>query len=410
MATVGARGGNILLGRHSDTVFANVYVALQECRQTGSKFRDMGLGIARDVSAKIMQRCGTGDGIAVRFLAEAVAGARRGVDIETETRSWLSSLTTETASWELLEEMAANTSIPKLASEVIRVWKDAGDYGVIAVREGHRLGLEVVEKEDAIFRMWPAERRLMESPGKEILSAIVAVVSYPLLQEKDVIPLLELGSQWAPHPFVIIAPVIAGKALEVISLNRAKGVGEFYGFWTRSMRLHKIPVLEDIAAFSGAEIIHPGIPLSEIDGSWLGTLKRIEIGTEYAFVSGYSEHQERVDKQIHYLESLGGDPSEVDENRGRIANLDGGFRILKIAGSTAEETKWLMREIENWTATLISCVRNGISMPKTPPSYFRRGFILPDKPTPRAVWEIAVESALSGTDMVMSTGAVICSV
>ena len=205
----------------------------------------------------------------------------------------------------------------------------------------------------------------------------------------------------------------------MISLNRSKGVGDFYGFWTKSVRLNQIPALEDLAAFSGAKIIHEGLPFTEVDGESLGTIRRIEILQDYSLCAGYPEHAESVESQIRKLEHFREgkcDNDFADRLKERIANLDGGFRILKVKGATDGETKWLMRESENWTAKMMSCIRNGITRDITQfgfPSFISRDFSLdiPDNTVdPYMLWRKAFEIAMSGAEMIRSTGAVVCQI
>jgi hypothetical protein len=416
-----SQGGSVLLARHKDVIHANTYTVLKEARNTGNPLRDLGLSVARDVAERMVSTVGCGGGTAVYLLAEILryCGLRDIGELKAELDEYLKALPKEESSWEILASMAQKTKIPEIALEILRCWQDAGDYGTVAIREGHKIGIEIVEKEEAIFRVWPAESRIAENIGHVIESAVVAVCSFPLIREEDVVPLLELGSQWPQHPFVIFAPVIAGKALDVISINRSKGVGKFYGFWTKSMRLNQIPVLEDLAAFSGARIIHEGLPLTEVEGEWLGTIRRIEVLQDYTLCAGYPEHAESVESQIRKLEHLREgkcDNDFADRLKERIANLDGGFRILKVKGATDGETKWLMRESENWTAKMMSCIRNGITRDVKQfgfPSFISRDFSLdiPDNTVdPHMLWRKAFEIAMSGAEMIRSTGAIVCQI
>jgi hypothetical protein len=370
----------------------------------------MGFEVAKDVASTMQRKHGCGAGTAILFLESLLDfKTRRGrfpVEIEVPRKE---------PSWEELSEIVN----PELVEHV----RGLGEYGTAIVKEGKKLGVEYVTPKAVSIPLFVSERGQNEDGGFTLEGVMVMVVGFPLTEEKDVIPLMELGSQWFPHPLLIVAPFIAGKALDTIRVNRVKGVGPFYCLSSKEFHGDRCYALEDIAGITGARILYREFPLSMVDGEWLGFASKIEAGREQSFVYVSEDRESCLDAHLRRLEAAMGEGLATvsswqrDRLKQRIAALDCGLLEVRVCGSTAEETKWKIERMEGDLAVLRSATSGVVEgvrewLDTLDPEWWeccRWWEKIPlSRTDPSGMWEDALVLAKSGVDMLLSTEVVLC--
>jgi len=367
----------------------------------------MGFDVAKEIAAQMQTSYGCGAGTAVLFLESLLDFYSRRGRFPEDIRPPVTP-----ASWDLLSQI----SNPEYVSQL----QDLGDYGTILVREGHKAGSEFVQPAACQIPLFLSEREQSEQGGFDLQGVLICVLSYPVTKEEHVTHLLECATQWNEHPFIIVAPFIAGKALETIRLNRVKGVGKFYCLASKSMHADRIPSLEDIAAISGARVIHSSFPVEMVDGEWFGSLQRVVAEKTLTTCYSYEDKAHLIDKQIARLEASKGsgfnwDESKVEE---RIASLDGGLVELRICGHSKSDTKWLMSRAEDEIALIRSTSKHGVvidpkawldTCPEEWKACCRWWDLIPSgRIDPAPMWTESIRLAKSAVTMITSTEVALC--
>ena len=194
---------------------------------------------------------------------------------------------------------------------------------------------------------------------KYLKGPMFALFSQPIFEPTPLIEPMENMGSFEGRPLVVIAPMIGGKALQMIKMNTHKGTLEAYACDTPRVIWGK-GWLDDFAAFTGATVVDP--KLEKFKTEYYGSAQQAILNYTEMIVDPYDDHAEttsaRVDELLREAETCPY-PHTQDLLRKRANALNGTLVRLKVGGDTEAEARWRRVLAEKALISMMDAKANG---------------------------------------------------
>lgn len=238
-----------------------------------------------------------------------------------------------------------------IAEAMQQVWNN----GVISVSEGQTFGMQVEITQWMEFINGYISPYMVTNEQKltaELQNPSILITDQKISAVKDILPILEKLVSSGKKELLILAEDIESEALSAIVLNNLKWVFNVVavknpGFWDM-----KKEILKDISILTGAKIIthELSMKLSEASLENLWECESLISTMEKTTIIGWKwqniEIQNRIADLKNKLESTEWNFAK-DKIMERIAKLDGGVAMIKVAATSEVETKEKRLRIED---------------------------------------------------------------
>ncbi len=238
-----------------------------------------------------------------------------------------------------------------IAEAMQQVWNN----GVISVSEGQTFGMQVEITQWMEFTNGYISPYMVTNEQKltaELQNPSILITDQKISAVKDILPILEKLVSSGKKELLILAEDIESEALSAIVLNNLKWVFNVVavknpGFWDM-----KKEILKDISILTGAKIIthELSMKLSEASLENLWACESLISTMEKTTIIGWKweniEIQNRIADLKNKLESTEWNFAK-DKIMERIAKLDGGVAMIKVAATSEVETKEKRLRIED---------------------------------------------------------------
>ena len=189
---------------------------------------------------------------------------------------------------------------------------------------------------------------------------MVAMVSRPINKIEEITPILE--NLIEGRPLVIVAPYYSKQVLDVITLNRNKGVIEAYPIETPKVNWSN-EWLKDLESFVGGEVQVEHH--KEFKVEWYGSAYEVKIKNNEVIFEQYDDKVEltskRIDRLNYEADHLTSDLYFMRELlKQRVSALSGSLIRVKVGGITEVEARNRRTKTEKMIQTLVSAVRGGV--------------------------------------------------
>lgn len=255
--------------------------------------------------------------------------------------------------------IAKNSSLDEdIAKTVEKIMAKIGKDGLVSIEDGQKPGItsEVVlgiKIDDGYLSPYMiTDPETMKSTLKD--NVPVLITKKRITNMKEILPLVENLQSQGKNEMLVLVDDIPDDVLALMVVNKIKGNFNFCVVRTRNM--------EDIATVTGAEIVS-----DESGGKFtaevLGYADKIETGKYFCQVSGGKEDQETVNAKIEELKKVRENAdNEYDKQVAsqRIARLQGGVSLIKIAGDNEQQTKEKKLKLEDALNSVKSSMDEGI--------------------------------------------------
>lgn len=226
----------------------------------------------------------------------------------------------------------------------------------ISVEVGEGVDIEVIHSEGYIAKCstprWEKEISLK--------GPMVAMVSRPIHKIEEITPILE--NLIEGRPIVIVAPYYSKQVLDVITLNRNKGVIQAYAIETPKTTWSN-EWLKDLESFVGGEVQVEHH--KEFNTEWYGSAYEVKIKLDEVIFEQYDDKIEltakRIDRLNYEADNLSSDLYFMREQiNQRVSALSGSLIRVKVGGITEVEARNRRTRTEKMIQTLVSAVRGGV--------------------------------------------------
>lgn len=254
--------------------------------------------------------------------------------------------------------IAKNSSLDEdIARTIEEIMTKIGKDGVVSFEDGQKpgisseivLGVKIDDGYLSPYFITDAQRLKVE-----IKDAPVLLSKKHINSVKDILPILEALQSRQKNEIVIFVEEMADDVLATLVVNKMQGRFNACVVRTRNM--------EDIATVTGATIVSEEAGHS-FSSEMLGWADRVEVGKNSTIVTGGREEQEVVDEKIKELkeqrENVEGE-YEKQVLSERIAKLQGGVSVIKIAGDNDQQTKERKLKLEDALNAVKSAMDEGV--------------------------------------------------
>lgn len=195
--------------------------------------------------------------------------------------------------------------------------------------------------------------------------AFVLVTDKKLSNLKELIPVLELVSR-AQKGLLIIAEDVEGDAMTGLVLNRVKGNLQVVAIKAPGYGQHRVELLQDICALTGATLVSSatGLSIEKLTLQQLGRCKKVVTDAKSTTLVASASTKDAVDKHVAELRTQLEDVtlSEEDKSklRNRVARLAAGVAVVRVGGATEVEMTERKYRIEDALNATRAAAEEGI--------------------------------------------------
>lgn len=369
--TLGGKGKNVIINNGFENVkIINDGVSIAREVEIGDdEVANTGAMLARQAAEKTNDEAGDGTTTTIvllqAFLNEMmkvktkdVRGLREEIEKNLEkVYAYLDEHKRELGEGDIFR-IAKNSSLDQdIAKVVEELMVKIGKDGLVSIEDGQKPGItsEVVLgiKVDDGY-MSPYMITDPETMKSTIKDAPILLSKKRIMSIKDILPVLEGLQSKGKNELVLMVEDISDDVLANLVVNKIKGVFNVCVIRTRNM--------DDVAVVTGAEIVteESGMKFSE---EVLGYADKVETGKYNCLVTGGKEDQETVDAKIEELKKQRENAdNEYDKQVAatRIAKLQGGVSLVKIAGDNEQQTKERKLKLEDALNAVKSAMDEGV--------------------------------------------------
>lgn len=267
-----------------------------------------------------------------------------------------------------LEKIAFNAfhdaAIAKIVAKVIH---EVGEDGVVTVEEGDGFECESEVVTGMVVNRGYVNPMLATPPGEtaEIKNPVIMVVDENLLTLGDIAGFFEIMLKKGKKEFVIFAKDIAGDALQVMIVNKMRGIALIVGVKAPGQGDQQTEYLQDIATMTGATLMGEkyGKKFGAINADDAGTAKRIIVGKdETTIVSGAGKKADIDERAKKIKAEAETNKNEYDKHRQleRVAKMVGGVGVIRVGAATEGEMHTTKAKVDDAVHATMLARKTGV--------------------------------------------------
>lgn len=362
-STLGPGGRNVIIerGQGMPPVVTKDGVSVAKSIVLENNFENMGAQMVIEVASKTNASCGDGTTtatlLAYSTYKNCVEAVENGVEPMNVKRGILDAL-------EKAKGMVKDRTIAVDSDDAIRNVarisangdEKIGDMVSTIIKETGKDGIVVVQESKSLDTTWSTTKGVRLDSGfvspyfandlqgrcqATFENAWVLFYASKMSNINELFPVLNLAHTKG-HPLVIVAEDFDAEVISTLVVNRLKtGLRVCAVKAPGVLEKIKVDFMTDAAIATGGQVISDdlGIKLPNVDESYLGKAKRVDVTlTSTTFVDGEAD-KERFDRRINELrdEFAAEETNEYQKHilKERIAKLIAGIGVVKVGGETA---------------------------------------------------------------------------
>ena len=386
--TLGPKGCNVVLDRFgSSPLITKDGVSVAKEVFLEDPFENMGAQMVKEVAEKTAEIAGDGTTTAT-LLAEFIyreglknvtAGAdpmslKRGIDKATaEVVKCLESMA-QPIHVDNLKELGqvatlASNSDTSIGDTIAEAFHKVGKEGVITVEENDTMvtelktvdGMQIDQGYLSLFFSTDSEKLTCDFQNPLVFLSDKKLSSVP-----ELIPLLETVAKTNKgRPLVIISDDFEGHIVQLLVVNKLKGILPCVAIKAPGFGTNKKEVLADIAALTGGILFSDdlGTELKTLTVADLGSAKRITVTKDKTTIIGGNSKPEQLAERIAQIKfTVDMAENDYDKNKAkeRLAKLSNGVAVIRLGATTQTEMKEKKDRVEDALHATRAAVEEGI--------------------------------------------------
>lgn len=380
--TMGPRSGIVIMNRMAGLLATKDGVTVARELTLKDKVENMGCSVLKEACINVNDEAGDGTTttacLSTAILKEGhslvVAGYEpmemvRGLNVGAEfVKQYLYSISADVENKKSLQRVAMISSNHdrEIADTISEACLAVGKSGTVVIEDGQGMGLELILKDGMEIDRGAVSTHFLDGKiTREIQNPLVAVIPKVLTTATDVVSMMEVSSQWPDNDLLVICMGIEGEALKTMLVNHTKAIVKSCGVKAHGFGHRQKDYLEDMAVFSGADVIDTtmGYNLSDFQAEWFGTFRKAYISDKKSVFMPIDEVGDHLQNRVNSLKNeLEVCTHEYDRDKlqERIAKLQGGFAIVRVGGFSENEIKERRARIEDTLGAVQSALREGV--------------------------------------------------
>ena len=382
--TLGPKGRNVGLekswGAPSITNDGNSITSEIELKDP---YENMGAAMAKEVAAKLKEKCGDGSTtgiILLKALVEAgakniAAGAspisvKRGIDkgvtaLVAEIEK--TAITIKDAKEIRNIALVSASGDEAIGNLIADAMEQVGAEGVITIEEakGTETTIEIVEgmQFDRGY-LSPYFCSDSEKMTAELEKPMILLTDKKVTSIHDLLPILQTTASTGKE-LLIVAEDIEGDALSTLVVNRLRGTLKVTAVKAPGFGDRRKAMLEDLAVLTGATVIseETGTALKDVTVEALGSAERVTLTKEDTTIVNGSGSTDTIAARINQIEAeIEQTTSNYDKEKlvERRAKLSGGVAVIRVGAKTEPELKNRKQIFEDCLSSTQAALEEGI--------------------------------------------------
>jgi chaperonin GroEL len=359
--------------------------ALIARRFTGfpNRFETMGAFLARHIAWQVEEAVGDGATTAVviaqaiinettRYLAAGFNPMRMQRGMEKALAAALAELERQGQPLEKMEQIrglatsiTGDETIGKYTEEIFDV---VGAYGAVQVRTHYGRGHSCRFINGTFWNQgWASSYFTTEGGTAVVKDPYLLLTNHHLKRADELLPVLEQVQQTGEgRGLVVIAPTIAGDALNILVINKTRGSMPTLGIKAPGLGPEKAEVLTDLAVLTGGRVFYAEADdrVEKATLADLGQAREVQaIRSGFTLIGGKGRPA-AIRQRTHELRSrLPQAPYGRERNRlvERAGKLQGGVGLLEVGGATESERDYLKERTEEAVHVVRLGMQGGIA-------------------------------------------------
>lgn len=382
VTTLGPKGRNVLIDNNFNTIILHDGVRVARSIILKDKFENAAAQVIRGAASQTNDVVGDGTTTSTLLAQKMIQTAFHLIDsgsnamfiklgMDKALKILKDELTKAAVPVKDVEDLTKITNVsaqdPEIGSKVAEAIDKVGADGVISVKEGSKVGINVdhvdgLELENgAISPYFVTDFNRMEV---EIEDPLILITDMKLGSSDEIIPFLQ-NIVRATKNIVIIADEVDGDALTTLVKNnrdrnivtcavKAPGFGE-----------RKRGILEDIAVLTNGKVVSSdeGVKLENVPVDYLGKAEMFWANREKSRIIGGKGDKTDIDKRVTYLRSKA-EKAEGEFDREkfleRAAALKNGIALIQVGSTTEVERKDKLERVKDAVGAARAAKEEGI--------------------------------------------------
>lgn len=347
------------------------------------QYLNMGASMAKEVAAKMKEKCGDGTTSSILLLRALVQngvkniasgaspiGIKRGMEKavdaivkEIEKASIAVKNDQETKNIAIVSA-SGNQEIGNFIAEAI---KKAGKGGVITIEEGKTMETTIEMVEGMQFDRGYTSAYFCtnaENLSVEMNDVKILITDKKISSIQEILPILQSVAGSAQE-LLIIADDIEGDALSTLVVNKLRGTLKVCAVKAPGFGDRRKAMLEDLAILTGGVVVseETGMNLREATPEVLGFAEKVIINKEKTTIVGGKGEPKKIAARVKQIEgeikkaTSSYDTEKLDE---RKAKLSGGVAVIRVGAPTEPEMKQKKQAFEDSLNSTKAALEEGI--------------------------------------------------
>lgn len=383
--TLGPHGRNFLLEK-TGTRITNDGITIAREVQARDEIADLGVRLVREAAIKTNEEAGDGTTTATvltqaalhegakriarkgQFAKQSVLSIRKQIEEETEiVVKGLQDMATPVETVEDLYNVAmVSVEDEELARLISEAQFDLGPHGRIVVEESTQTKCEIERVNGIQIDNGLGTSVLMNDPERHRLllhDVPVLMTNYQIQDIQSVQPAINGLVQKGHTKIVLLARAFSSDAIRQIMQNFQNGI-EVYPM--NAPYVNQREVMYDLQAILGGTYIHDeGNALDDMTSESAGFASVVQGYMHSAVFTGTTEEKTEIrvkERASKLRQEAEGEPSKYNKEAilKRVAQLEGGFSLLKVGSSSDTDRKYKYDKAEDAVNTVRSAFQEGM--------------------------------------------------
>ena len=382
--TLGPSGRNVSLekGWGSPAITNDGNSILKEI-DLKDQFENMGAAMAKEVAAKIKEKCGDGTTTGTLLLAALVEngfknitsgaspiGIKRGIDkaVEAVLKAIDNAATPVSNNADIQKIATVSASGNKNIGDLIgQAIEKVGQTGVITIEEAKGTETTIETVEGMQFDRGYLSPYFCTNPEKmtvEMEDAAILIIDKKVSAIQELLPILQSVAATG-KALLIIAEDMDGDALATLVVNKLRGTLRVAAVRAPGFGDRRKAMLQDLAILTNATVVsdETGTHLKDATQDVLGGAEKITINKDTTTVVNGKGEPARIASRVKQIEAeivLASNSYEAEKLQERKAKLSGGIAVIRVGAATEPEMKQKKQMFEDSLNSTKAAVAEGI--------------------------------------------------
>lgn len=383
-ATLGPKGRNVGLEKSwGAPTITNDGNSIVKDIELPDQYENMGVAMAKEVAAKLKDKCGDGtttgtlllDALVqngIKYIAAGASpiGLKRGIDKAVEaTLAELEKMAIPVRSASESKNIATVSASgnEEIGATIAAAIEKVGKQGVVTIEEakGTETTIEMVEGMQfdrgyiSSYFCTNQEKMTVEMQNPAIL-----ITDKKISSIQEILPVLQAIAT-AGKELLIICEDLEADALATLVVNKIRGILKVTAVKAPGFGDRRKAMLQDIAALTGGMVIceEMGYYLKNASLEQLGTAERIIINKDATTIVGGGGNNEDIEARIAQIDTeYNQATNSYDKEKlvERKAKLKGGVAVIRVGAATEPELKQKKQLFEDSLNSTKAALEKGI--------------------------------------------------